>query len=30
MLDVFALVIAYVERNEDVAAAVPHLQTVTP
>ncbi|HEV2722978.1 MAG TPA: O-antigen ligase family protein [Thermoanaerobaculia bacterium] len=27
MLDVFALVIAFVERNEDVPAAVPHLQT---
>ena len=30
MLDVFALVIAYVERNEDVAAAVPQLQTAAP
>lgn len=30
MLDVFALAIAYVERNEDVAAAVPQIQTVTP
>ena len=30
MLDVFALVIAYVERNEDVAAAVPPLQTAAP
>jgi O-antigen ligase len=30
MLDVFALAIAFIERNEDVAAAVPQLQTVTP
>ena len=25
--DVFALVIAFIQRNEDVPAAVPHLQT---
>lgn len=30
MLDIFALVVAYVERNEDVAVAVGQLQTAVP